>query len=80
MTQTESPLKSRPGSHPASPVPGKNLITVASGKGGVGKTFMAITLAHAMARAGKKILLFDGDVGLASVPSIQGSEVERAFL
>lgn len=67
MSQTESPLKNRPGSHPASPVRGKNLITVASGKGGVGKTFMAITLAHAMARAGKKILLFDGDVGLANV-------------
>lgn len=67
MSQTESPLKNRPGSHPASPARGRNLITVASGKGGVGKTFMAITLAHAMARAGKKVLLFDGDVGLANV-------------
>lgn len=67
MSQTESPLKNRPGAHPASPVRGENLITVASGKGGVGKTFMAITLAHAMARAGKKVLLFDGDVGLANV-------------
>ena len=67
MTQTESPLKSRPGSHPASPARGKNLITVASGKGGVGKTFIAVTLAHAMARAGRKVLLFDGDVGLANV-------------
>jgi flagellar biosynthesis protein FlhG len=67
MTQTESPLINRPGSHPASAAPGRNLITIASGKGGVGKTFMAITLAHAMAREGKKVLLFDGDVGLANV-------------
>jgi flagellar biosynthesis protein FlhG len=40
---------------------------VASGKGGVGKTWFAITLAHAMAQKGRKTLLFDGDIGLANV-------------
>jgi MinD-like ATPase involved in chromosome partitioning or flagellar assembly len=35
--------------------------------GGVGKTWFAITLAHALARAGKRVLLFDGDLGLANV-------------
>ena len=49
------------------PALGRNVITVASGKGGVGKTWFAITLAHAMARAGRKTLLFDGDLGLANV-------------
>jgi len=44
-----------------------NLIAVASGKGGVGKTWFSITLAHALARAGKRALLFDGDLGLANV-------------
>jgi flagellar biosynthesis protein FlhG len=44
-----------------------NLIAVASGKGGVGKTWVAISLAHALARAGRKTLLFDGDLGLANV-------------
>src|SRR5271167_3560436 len=44
-----------------------NLIAVASGKGGVGKTWFSITLAHALARAGRKALLFDGDLGLANV-------------
>jgi flagellar biosynthesis protein FlhG len=44
-----------------------NLIAVASGKGGVGKTWFSITLAHAMALSGKKPLLFDGDLGLANV-------------
>jgi flagellar biosynthesis protein FlhG len=43
------------------------LIAIASGKGGVGKTFLSITLAHALARAGRRVLLFDGDLGLANV-------------
>ena len=46
---------------------GKNVIAVASGKGGVGKTWFSITLSHALARAGKKVVLFDGDLGLANV-------------
>ena len=46
---------------------GKNLIAVASGKGGVGKTGFSITLAHALAREGQRVLLFDGDLGLANV-------------
>lgn len=43
------------------------LITIASGKGGVGKTFLAATLAHSLARAGRRVLLFDGDLGLANI-------------
>ena len=43
-----------------------NLIAIASGKGGVGKTFLAVTLSHALARAGHRVLLFDGDFGLAN--------------
>ena len=47
--------------------PTNNLIAIASGKGGVGKTWFAITLAHALARAGRKVLVFDGDLGLANI-------------
>lgn len=46
---------------------GRNVIIVASGKGGVGKTWFAITLAHALSRAGRRTLLFDGDLGLANI-------------
>jgi flagellar biosynthesis protein FlhG len=45
----------------------RNIIAVASGKGGVGKTWFSITLAHALAQAGRRTLLFDGDLGLANV-------------
>jgi flagellar biosynthesis protein FlhG len=46
---------------------GKNILAVASGKGGVGKTFFSISLTQALANMGKKVLLFDGDLGLANV-------------
>lgn len=46
---------------------GESIIAVASGKGGVGKTWFSITLAGLFARAGRKTLLFDGDIGLANV-------------
>ena len=42
-------------------------LAIASGKGGVGKTWFSITLAHALARNGQRVLLFDGDFGLANV-------------
>ena len=45
----------------------KNIIAVASGKGGVGKTWLSITLTHLLARSGRRALLFDGDIGLANV-------------
>ncbi len=46
---------------------GQNIIAVASGKGGVGKTFLSITLAHAFAISGEKVLLVDGDLGLPNI-------------
>jgi len=45
----------------------RSIYAVASGKGGVGKTWFAITLSHALANLGRKTLLFDGDLGLANV-------------
>ncbi|HUY69366.1 MAG TPA: MinD/ParA family protein [Alphaproteobacteria bacterium] len=55
---------------PVAPTPAlqcKNMIAIASGKGGVGKTWLAVTLCHALAKRGEHVLLFDGDLGLANV-------------
>jgi flagellar biosynthesis protein FlhG len=46
--------------------PGR-LIAIGSGKGGVGKTWLAVTLAHVLARAGRRVVLLDADLGLANV-------------
>ena len=45
----------------------KNIVLIASGKGGVGKTWFSVTLAHTLASLKKKVLIFDGDLGLANV-------------
>jgi flagellar biosynthesis protein FlhG len=42
-------------------------LALASGKGGVGKTVLAVSLGHALARAGAQVLLVDADLGLANV-------------
>lgn len=56
---------------------GENIIAIASGKGGVGKTWFSITLAHLFARAGRRTLLFDGDIGLANVDVQLGLTPQR---
>lgn len=48
------------------------VIAVASGKGGVGKTNVSINLACQMARRGKRVLLMDADLGLANVDILLG--------
>lgn len=53
------------------------LLAVASGKGGVGKTWFSITLSHTLAQQGKRVLLFDGDLGLANVDVQLGLMAKR---
>lgn len=48
------------------------VIGVTGGKGGVGKTSIAINLATALARMGRRVLLLDGDLGLANVDVLLG--------
>ncbi|MEW6218412.1 MAG: MinD/ParA family protein [Thermodesulfobacteriota bacterium] len=61
----------------AGPLP--RIISITSGKGGVGKTSCAVNLACALAQAGRKVLLVDGDLGLANVDVILGLNVRRTI-
>ncbi len=48
------------------------VVSVTSGKGGVGKTNISTNLAYALAGSGKKVLLLDADLGLANVDVMLG--------
>jgi ATP-binding protein involved in chromosome partitioning len=63
------------------PIPGvKNLIAVASGKGGVGKTTVAVNLAIALERMGGKVGLLDADVYGPNVPLMLGTSEQPQAL
>ena len=48
------------------------VFSVTSGKGGVGKTNLSVNLAVCLARAGKRVVLLDADLGLANVDVLLG--------
>ncbi len=48
------------------------VIAVTGGKGGVGKTSVSVNLATALSASGKRVVLFDGDLGLANADVFLG--------
>lgn len=52
--------------------PPVQVLAIASGKGGVGKTSVSVNLSVALANAGRQTMLFDADLGLANVDVLLG--------
>lgn len=55
------------------PVKVARVITVTSGKGGVGKSNMSVNLALQLRKLGKRVLIFDADFGLANIEVLFGA-------
>ena len=74
MTANVRPAFMRP--KPSEVLPGvKQTIAVASGKGGVGKSTVAVNLAAALRKSGASVGLLDADIYGPSVPVMTGSKV-----
>src|SRR5437764_11590687 len=76
-------MPSRPGQAPPAPqpLPGVDaIVAVGSGKGGVGKTTLAVNLALALAKLGHKTGLLDADVYGPNVPLMLGTSAQPKVL
>jgi ATP-binding protein involved in chromosome partitioning len=61
------------------PLPGvKNIIAVGAGKGGVGKTTVAVNLAIALSQMGTRVAMIDGDIYGPNVPLMLGIQTQLA--
>jgi ATP-binding protein involved in chromosome partitioning len=73
VTMTASVRAARNVESAQSPIPGvRNIVAVGAGKGGVGKTTLAVNLAAALAARGSRVGMIDGDIYGPNVPIMLG--------
>ncbi len=53
------------------------IVSITSGKGGVGKTSLVCNMAFGLSQLGKKVLIFDGDLGMANVDIFFGVHPQK---
>ncbi len=79
VTMTASVRSATAPEHGRPPVPGvKNVIAVGAGKGGVGKTTVAVNMAVALSQAGSRVGILDADIYGPNVPLMFGLQTELA--
>ncbi|RMH29051.1 MAG: MinD/ParA family protein [Planctomycetota bacterium] len=71
------PARASAGPADTAPVRSAHVIAIASGKGGVGKSNIAVNLCAALARQNVRVILFDGDDGLANADVLCGLHPRR---
>ena len=71
---------SEPAGSPSLSALGPRVIAITSGKGGVGKTNIAVNLAIALGQAGQRVLVIDADLGMANVDVVLGSMSKKHLL
>jgi flagellar biosynthesis protein FlhG len=59
--------------------PGTRVVSIASGKGGAGKTAVSVNLAFALASMGRRVCLLDADLGLSNVDVVLGVYPEKTL-
>jgi flagellar biosynthesis protein FlhG len=77
MTDQASELRKMANAYNARPT---QVITVASGKGGVGKSSVALNTAIAMSRKGRRVLLIDTDFGFSNIDVMLGVSTRHDLL
>ena len=57
----------------------KHIVSIMSGKGGVGKSTITVMMAKALARKGLKVGIMDADITGPSIPRLFSAEKEQAY-